>query len=448
MAIRAKFGYYPANFDLEGFCQEYKLRANKVVEFLSIFIRNTRKKEFKDRVFLNAEILKNSIGKDYHKLIQALIYDGVILHTGSYVAKVKSNEFKLAPAFNDCLELIEYELIDNTLPHLKKINDERIKKRYAQELKIPKLKRKTQIPYEVFSTNFRHVTDWILNDKLEFNQEKALQILEDKGFKYSKLKKERNKYKYHLVSILGFKKDNIYANADYNYRFYSNLTSLPKIYRCCLTFDGEELRGYDVSNTHPILLANLCDSFFIKRLVKENAIEVDKELLAQFLKHLDTNPSDFLEYKNLVLSGQLYEKFNYYLPALTRPKIKKKFLAILNDENKDYNSEIKLIRQTLYDLFPTIALLLDLLKSIDYKYTSSILMTMEAQNFVIRFPEEMYYRLETEWIEPIPLFTIHDCFITTKSKLPILKKQLEWYFDKYFKMDVPIKPYPPDILTN
>lgn len=63
---------------------------------------------------MNAEILKNSIGKDYHKLIQALIYDGMILLTGSYLAKVKSNEFKLAPAFNDCLELIEYEIIDNT----------------------------------------------------------------------------------------------------------------------------------------------------------------------------------------------------------------------------------------------------------------------------------------------------------------------------------------------
>jgi hypothetical protein len=124
---------------------------------------------------------------------------------------------------------------------------------------------------------------------------------------------------------------------------------------------------------------------------------------------------------------------------LTRDKIKKMYLEILNDANIDYNLEIGLIRRVLYENFPTIAFLLELLKSVNHKYTSAVLMSIEAQNFIIKFPEEMNYRLESQGIEPIPLFTIHDCFLTTKSKLPILKEQLEWYFDKYFGMKVPLK---------
>jgi hypothetical protein len=439
MATKPKYGYYPSNFDLAKFGSFYSLKESKVVELLNIFVQNSRRKEYREQIPLNAEILKNSIGKDYNKIIAALIDYEAIKHVRGYEIGKNSNEFKLSNLYADCLDYVEYEYLGESNPNLIKANRYRQKKRYTNELKLPKLKRQTLLPYEVFSSNYRIVLNWIFSDKLSFNQEKAFRILDEKGYKKSSKKKERNRYKYSWVSIAGFKKDNIYANVDFNYRFYTNLTSLPKIFRSCLTFDGEELEGYDISNTHPILLVNLCDSFFLKRLLKENAIEVNKDKFDLFISHLASAPSDLLEFKNLVLSGQLYEKLNFYLPDLTRSKIKKVFLAILNDENVNYNDDILLIRQVLYDAFPTIAFLLEVLKSVNYRYSSSILMTMESQNFIIKFPEEMNYRLESQGIEPIPLFTIHDCFLTTKSKLPILKEQLEWYFDKFFKMKIPIK---------
>lgn len=439
MAVKVKYGYYPANFNLEEFCQKYKFKDNKVVKFLNIFIQNTRKKEHQDRIFLNAKILKNSIDKDYSKLIQALIYDEVIQHTSGYIVGVKSNEFKLSPKYSNCLNLVEYEFIDNTHPNLKKINEERLKNKYAQELKLPKLKRKTEMPIEIFTSNYKPLLNWILDKRLKFNQERALQILENSSFAKSTSRQDRNKYKYYLVSIKSFKQDNIYANCDYNYRFYTNLTSLPKIFRCCLSFDGEPLEGLDVSNTHPILLANLCDSFFLRKLVRENAIDVEAEMLKDFLEYLESKPKDLIEYKQLVLSGRLYEEFLNYLPMCTRNEIKKKFLSIINDNNIDYNSQIKLIRTTFLMRFPTISRLLELIKSVDYRYASSILMSMESQNFVIKFPHELNYKLETDGVEPIPLFTIHDCFVTTSSRIDDLKKYLDWYFQEILKMNVPIK---------
>lgn len=440
MAIKPKYGYYPANFDLEQFCSNYNFKANKVVPILNNFTQNTKKKEFNERQALNAEILKNSIGKDYNKIIAALIDAEVLLHTKGYVIGVSSNEYQLASNYLDCSALKEFQYIDDTPDSLKKINSRRQKERFAKELKIPKLQRKTEMPYEMFVSNYQPLLEWIFDKRLKFNQEKALQILENSEFAKSKRKQDRNKYKYYLASIINFKEDNIYANCDYNYRFYSNLTSLPKIFRCCLSFDEEQLEGLDVSNTHPILLANLCDSFFLRKLVRENAIDVDSDLLKEFLEYLDSKPKDLIEYRRLVLSGLLYDEFLSYLPMCTRNEIKKKFLAIINDNNYDYNSQIKFIRNILSLKFPTINKLLELIKSKNYKYASSILMTMEAQNFVIKFPHEMNYKIQSEGKEPLPLFTIHDCFITTKSRIGELRTYLECYFQEILEMNVPLKP--------
>jgi hypothetical protein len=439
MAIKPKYGYYPANFDLEQFCAFYKFKPSKVILILNNFVQNTKKKEFKERQALNAEILKNSIGNDYNKIIAALIDAEVLLHTKGYVIGVSSNEYQLTSNYLDCAELKEFQYIDETPDSLREINSRRQKEKFAKELKIPKLQRKTEMPYEMFVSNYQPLLEWIYDKRLKFNQEKALQILENSEFAKSKRKQDRNKYTYYLASIISFKEDNIYANCDYNYRFYTNLTSLPKIFRCCLSFDGVPLAGYDISNTHPILLANLCDSFFIRKLVRENAIDVDSEILSEFLEHLKSKPSDLIEYKKLVLSGLLYDEFLKYLPMYTRNEIKKKFLAIINDDNYDYNSQIKFIRNILSLKFPTISRLLELIKSKNYKYASSILMTMEAQNFVIKFPHELKYKLESEGKEPLPLFTIHDCFITTSNRIEELRIYLEAYFQEILGMDVPLK---------
>ena len=164
-----------------------------------------------------------------------------------------------------------------------------------------------------------------------------------------------------------------------------------------------------------------------------------EEILKEFIDYLDSKPKDLIEYRKIVLSGLLYDEFLNYSPMFTRNEIKKKFLAIINDDNYDYNSQIAYIRNVLLIRFPTISKLLELIKSKDYKYASSILMTMEAQNFVVKFPHEMNYKIETEGKEPLPLFTIHDCFITKKSRIEELRTYLESYFPEILEMDVPLK---------
>ncbi len=444
MAVKPKFGYYPSNFELEGFCKRYNLKPNKVVEFLSIFSQPIKRKKVTDRYRLNAEILKNSIGKDYNKIINALIVDDVLIHTDGWVVGVKSNEFKLTSQFRNCSDFIEYELLDETPESLRLTNERRKEARYFAELKIPKLKRKAVKPYRVFKDDYRHLIEWLKDSRLTFNQTRAFEILDSTGYQQSTKKKERNKYKYYKVCIQSFRPDNIYMSCDYNDRFYSNLTSLPKIFRCCLAFNGEPLVGFDISNTHPVLLSNLCDTFFLKKLVKSKAIEVNAEQLKKFLDLVDSNPIDLQEYNALASEGQLYKKFNTWLPQIPLGTIKKKFLSLINDEYQNYNEEILLIRRTLFKHFPTIYGLLELMKSVDYKYISSVLMSMEAANFAIKFPHEFYYKLESDKIDAFgaqtfPLFTVHDCFVTTQSNKDLLKKYLNWYFKDCMGMKIPIK---------
>jgi hypothetical protein len=444
MAIKPKFGYYPSNFELELFCNKYKLKESKVVEFLSIFSQPIKRKKVSERHRLNAEILKNSIGKDYNKIIKALIMDDVLVHTDGWVKDIKSNEFKLTSKYQNCSDFIEFQLSDETPETLRLVNEKRKEARYLAELKIPKLKRKAPKPYRVFKDDYRYLIEWLRDSRLTFNQTRAFEILESTGFQNSTKKKERNKYKYYKVSIQSFRPDNIYMSCDYNDRFYSNLTSLPKIFRCCLSFNGEPLVGYDISNTHPVLLSNLCDTFFLKKLVKSKAIEVNPEQLNKFLALVDSNPTDLQDYNKLASAGHLYRQFNSWLPQIPIGTIKKKFLSLINDEYQNYNDEILLIRRTLFKHFPTIYGLLELMKSVNYKYISSVLMSMEAANFAVKFPHEFYYKLESDKIDafgthPFPLYTVHDCFVTNESNKDMLKKYLNWYFKESMGMQIPIK---------
>ena len=81
-------------------------------------------------------------------------------------------------------------------------------------------------------------------------------------------------------------------------------------------------------------------------------------------------------------------------------------------------------------------MLLTLLKSVNYKYTSYTLMTLEAQNFVIHFPEIFSYK---EAHKNIPIFTIHDCFMTTTTHIDYLEKEIKTFFQNKLMINLPMK---------
>jgi len=303
---------------------------------------------------------------------------------------------------------------------------------YLEDIKLPKMQRTVDLPDIIFNGRYRTLIHWFKDGKLTIDYEKAYAIIENLNYK----ELEPDKYLSYLVAVDMIYDKDYNLKSDINQRFYSGITNLPKVLRKCLLYDGEELAGVDVSNTQPLLLSELCNPIYLNQLKESKSIEVKEKLFDDFLTHLNTYPEDLKQYKKLVESGKLYESFVGIAPDFTREIVKENMVKIINDKGHNNTREKKILREALKQKFPTIAMLLTLLKSVNYKYTSYTLMTLEAQNFVIHFPEIFSYK---EAHKNIPIFTVHDCFMTTTNHIDYLEKEIKTFFQNKLTINLPMK---------
>lgn len=433
MAVKRKYGYYPDNFELQSFCAKYKLPANKVVSILDLFINKPIGQKDEQWIVLNSTLLRKLVGNIYKDIIVALTDYKVIEVNRSYKVGEYSMSYKLLDKYQFANELSKYPLVGGHLNvSLAKTNNRKIFKRYLEDLKLSKIKRRTELPEIIFNTKYRILIHWFKTNKLVIDKDKAVKLLHEKNFKEN----EPNKYLSYLAAIKMIEDKNYYLKSDRNGRFYSSITNLPKALRSCLSYDGEELVGTDVSNTQPLLLGELCDSVKLNQLKHSKNIIVNELMFNKFINHLNDYPSDLLEYKTLVQDGKLYESFIGIAPNFDRDVVKANMVKIINDRGYNDIKEKKILREALKQKFPTISMLLDLLKSVDHHYSSSTLMSLESWNFVQYFPEIFSYK---EANQNIPLFTIHDCFFTTKSKIDYLESEIEAFFQNNLMIHIPLK---------
>lgn len=433
MAIKRKIGYYPNNFDLDAFTAKYKLPANKVVSILDLFINKPVGQEDERWITLNAALLRKRVGNSYKAIMEALFdYEAIDINR-SFMVDEYSMSYLLLDKYQKTDGIIKHSIEGATLNSaLSALNNKTATNTYLADLMLPKIKRTVDLPEKIFNHKYRMLIHWFQTEKLSINKEKAYKILTEKNYKLS----EPNRYLSYLASIEMLNDKNYHLKSDSNGRFYSSITNLPKALRGCLVYDGEELVGTDVSNTQPLLLSELCNPITLKNLKDSKSIEVVDKLFHSFLMHLDTNPSDLKEYKKLVQSGMLYESFVGVAAGLDRDAVKANMVKIINDKGYNDTREKKTLREALKLKYPTIAQLLDLLKSVDYHYASSTLMSMEAVNFVQHFPEIFSYNVAHK---NIPIFTIHDCFLTTKSNIDYLEGEIKKFFHNNLMMNIPLK---------
>jgi len=433
MAIKRKFGYYPDNFDLVTFCAKYKLPAYKVVSILDLFINKPVGQDDNRWITLNAALLQKRVGKLYRRILDNLSESDVIEISESFKMGEYSRSYMLKDEYQYAKGIKKYSIEGVKLNDaLTIVNNRNAIKMYLEDIKLPKFKRTVDLPEKLFNHRYKTLINWFETEKLSIDINTANHILEQG--KYREI--EPNKYLSYL-SALDMLNDKIYnLKCDINGRFYSSLTNLPKIFRSCLQYNGEKLIGTDVRNTQPLLLGELCNPVRIMQMKGDKNIVVDEKMSEDFLIHLESNPQDLKEYKKLVASGLLYESFIEVAPDFDRDIVKDTMVKIINDKGKNNTRAKKLIREALRQKFPTIAQLLDLLKSVDYHYASSTLMSFEAYNFVQYFPEILSYKEETKHM---PLFTIHDCFLTTESNINLLESEIKAFFNNNLMMSIPLK---------
>ncbi len=432
MATKRKYGFYPNNFDLDGFCNKYNLPANKVVSILDLFINKPQGQEDKRWITLHAALLRKRVGNIYKGILDAL-YDYEIIdinhrfeiggHSKSYYLLDK---YQYADNFN------KYSVEKGALPEaLERKNSEKAHLKYLDNLKLPKIKRNYELPDIIFNQRYRMLIHWFQDEKLTIDYEKAYRFIETTNYREI----EPDKYLSYLVAVEMLRDKDYNLKSDVNGRFYSGITNLPKELRKFLLYDGEELAGVDVSNTQPLLLGELCNPVLLRSLKESNNIEVDDTLFDSFLSHLETNPEDLKAYRKLVQEGKLYESFIDISEGFDRPTVKENMVKIISDRGYNNTREKKKLREALKQKFPTIAMLLDVLKSVDHHYSSYTLMTMESRNFVQYFPDIFYIKVEHK---NIPLFTIHDCFLTTKSNIAYLESELKTFFTNNLMINLPL----------
>lgn len=433
MAIKSKYGYYPNNFDLEGFCAKNDLPAEKVVRILNVFMKKPLGQEDGRALILNAKILKQSVGDIYKNILECLLVNGIIENTYGYEVGVRSREFQLADIYFYADGVSKYSIESKSInPVLELSNQVKNLEKFIKDSELPKVKRTVKLPPQIFEEDYQHLIRWFKDGMLSIDVSLAHSIIQENGIKTI----EPNKYHSYLIMVDIFKEKDFHLKSDLNHRLYSSITNLPKLLRGCLRYGDEELIGVDVSNTQPLILSIICDCDYLEELYIERNIDVRPIKLVKFLKYLKTNPTDLYEFKKLVEAGKLYESFIDVDSAFDRQVIKDNLVKIINDEGINRGREIKLIRQALKERFPTIALLLELLKSLDYRYASWTLMTKEAQMFLFDFAGEFSRNPK---FEHLPLFTIHDCFMTTKSNVHILEQEIKHFFQTKYKIDIPLK---------
>jgi hypothetical protein len=433
MAIKSQYGRYPNNFDLEGFCTSNNLPAKKVVRILTLFVKKPLGQEESRTLVLNAALLKRSVGDIYKSILECLLVNGVIENIAGYEKGVISREYQLADKYFYADGVKNHSIQTSSVNKaLEFRNNERKIQRYLEDLKLPKVARTAELPHQIFIQDYASLIKWFLDGKLVIDASKAYKIIDELNIRLT----EPSKYLHYLALVDIFKDKDYHLTSDLNHRFYSSFTNLPRFLRGSLRYENEELVGLDVSNTQPLLISIICEHDYLEELYLNRDIDVRPRKLVKFLRYLKTSPEDLIIYKDLVERGKLYESFIDVDPSFDRDIVKDNLVKVINDKGNNRTRARKLIREALKARFPSITMLLEVLKSVDHRHAAWALMTKEAQMFIFHFASTFGNNPE---YENIPLFTIHDCFVTTRSNSELLEKVIKQFFQENYKLDIPLK---------
>ncbi|MFV5699643.1 hypothetical protein ACM55H_14845 [Flavobacterium sp. ZT3R17] len=354
-----------------------------------------------------------------------------VLHSNRYVVGEKPFSYKLNPVFLKQRLKVEYI----TSPKLiKKVKDS-----------------VTILPSVVRNGKYRFLGKYFDEDKLKVNFDEAVCFCEERYTEH----KDYAKYVNELNQLVDLKNGcyKIYNVPESDGRLHSNITKLPKVYRRFLTYDGKRLVEVDLSSSIIYFIAIL-----INNHIKVDNINISFPIksyyllmFAKTLESLDVIEKQLLEGK--CVSGEFYELFiNDFKSCFTFCNLKRMYKSVSNDEfNGSYQQIRKIAKKYLLAMifadvksykkvqglfrakFPN---LLDVLilfkKKFGYESLSYLLFQMESCLMLDKVAKKFnakYYRVA-------PIFSLHDCLITTVD----YESQLELILKGVFKEEFDVAP--------
>lgn len=308
---------------------------------------------------------------------------------------------------------------------------------------------------ELNSGTFNFLSKFFNQDKLQIDLAKAVEVCEARYSKHEKY----NVYAKELMQIvnlyngiyrLSFKRDSLG-------RVYTNITQLPKVYKRFITYDNKELSEIDISNSVifflGVLLNNTLNKDSIKELFNKNIYNIlrgessilylmfyksfeslsQKEI--QLLIKLGRNGKfydEFIPYFNEMFSPEDMRYFynsenddNYVEAEIQKRKVcKKRLIAMLFAKSTQYLKEQEIFKTKFPELLERINNFKD---ETGHEKFSHILFQIEAC-FVV---DVVARRFNRKYRRNAPIFTLHDCLITTSDYVDRLQEVFNDNFVEY-----------------
>ncbi|WP_225035280.1 hypothetical protein [Winogradskyella sp. SM1960] len=287
------------------------------------------------------------------------------------------------------------------------------------------------------------------NEKLTINMEGA-------NLRNKNLFAEKFDYRKHLLNAISIAQ---ISNREFSIKYtnrtdgrlHHQLTRLSKELRQFLRYEGIKLAGCDVSASIPTIYTFILSNINTDNIHLNNVINSDKCYYRHymFIKTLLSPMDKEIELcKEKVISGQFYESFidgmhtihnfdtslkpdEYYLKnvqricgrefdgdtADLREVIKTNFLSMFNAKPAQFLNE-----EAEFNMhYPSILKWLKKFKEVNHEYFSYLLLQMESY-FMLDIVARQFNKKHNG---RMPLFTLHDCLITTEDNIEVLRQFME-----------------------
>ncbi|HLV15609.1 MAG TPA: hypothetical protein VKY41_10535 [Xanthomarina sp.] len=294
-----------------------------------------------------------------------------------------------------------------------------------------------------------HFLGKYFNEKLTVNAEQASQ-------KNKELFRKKMDYRIHLINAvriteIGNGEFSIKYTDRTDGRLHHQLTSLSKELRPFLRYDGKILAECDLSASIPTMLTYILSNMNTHTIHLNNVINNSKIYYRHYMftKTLETlMDKEIALFREKVVSGQFYESFiegmhtihhfdkrlkpdAYYLQNVQRifnrpfdgdmedlrAVVKRNFLSMFNAPNAQFLNE-----EAEFNMhYPSLLRWMKLFKKINHKYFAYLTFQVESYfmlNIVARQFNKKYNGKK-------PLFTLHDCLITTKDNIELLHQFMQ-----------------------
>ena len=306
-----------------------------------------------------------------------------------------------------------------------------------------------------------------------FNEELTIDHNEA-SFKNIELFTKNLDYRKHLLNAIQIKE---IANRDFSIKYthktdgrlHHQITRLSKELRKFLKYDEEELAECDLSASVPTILSyTLLNINNINSIPLNSVVNKSKLYYTHYMFCKNAVPLDISEvelFSKKILSGQFYESFiegmhnihhfdnslkpdEYFLKNVEkmfgrefdgdaedlRKVMKKNILSMFNSKPAHYLNEEAEFNMN----YSSILKWIKTFKKGNHKYFSYLMLQLESY-FIL---EVVARQFNNKFKGKKPLFTLHDCLITTKSNIgqlhQFMKKSLskELKFDPILKIEV------------